>query len=55
MKENREILGTQGQSGRFTENANTIACKIAIQALEKQIEQKGGNAWHQNLNGEDTL
>ena len=41
MKENREILGTQGQSGRFTENANTIACKIAIEAIENQVMRKG--------------
>lgn len=36
MKYNKELLGLSEQGNKWRENANTIACDLAIKALEKQ-------------------
>lgn len=40
MKYNKHLLGLPEQGETWKENANTIACDLAISALEKQIPKK---------------
>lgn len=40
MKYNKRLLGLPDQGEAWRENSNTIACDLAISALEKQIPKK---------------
>lgn len=41
MKYNKELLGLpNGQGSRWSSNANTVACDVAIEIMEKELKAR---------------